>query len=175
MVPNGRSCQTGKISVIELDLDWQLRKNKTISSITICHCLFIFQTGHNTTDPKLQFEYCQCQLIHHSGDLKEMAKKEKEPLMTWTKLNEIQIGSCQCCACETLHQKVTIESTKQKDLMHERHISVNTFAKPLLPDRTLSTTRPTYRLDVGEVKSSILETAFETAESLASIGAIVSI
>ena len=149
--------------------------NETISCTKICQCHFNFQTGYNTTDPKLQFEYCQCQLIHHSEDLKELTEKEEKPLMTWTKLNEIYIGSCQCCASEAHHHKVTINSTKQKDLIHERNNSVNTFAKPSLPDRTLSTTRPTYRLDVGEVKSSILETAFETAESLASIGAIVSI
>ena len=123
----------------------------------------------------LQFEYCQCQLIHHSADLKETAEKEEKPLMTWTKLNEIHIGSCQCCVCETLHHKITIKSTEDKALMHERNISVNTFAKPSLIDRTLRTARPVYRLDVGKVKSSIIETAFETAESLASIGAIVSI
>ena len=104
-----------------------------------------------------------------------MAEKEEEPLMTWTKLNEIHIGSCQCYACETFQHKVTIKSSKSEDFRQERNISVNTFAKPSLPDKTLSTTRPTYRLDVGEVKSSILGTAFETAESLASIGAIVSI
>ena len=68
-----------------------------------------------------------------------------------------------------------MNNTDEKEQLGKSSECMKTFLQPPFSYKVLNTERRTPRLDVGEVKMNILEAAFDTAESVASIGAIVSI
>ena len=100
---------------------------------------------------------------------------ENKPSLSWTELSKLHVGRCQCTECERCHAKSSINTTEEKEQLDQTSECMKTFAQPLFPYKVHNTERNTTRLDVGEVKTNILESAFDTAESVASIGAIVSL
>ena len=99
---------------------------------------------------------------------------QKFPL-SWTKISELRIGSCQYNEYANFTEKQSIGSATQNKSKHGMTDSFKSFAKPSFPYKVLDSDNQSCRLDICEVKSNILETAFETAESVASIGAVISI
>ena len=101
--------------------------------------------------------------------------QDQEFPLSWTKISELRIGSCQSNEYTNYTEKLSIGSATQNESKHEMTDSFRSFAKPSFPYKVLDSENQSCRLDICEVKSNILETAFETAESVASIGATISI
>ena len=114
-------------------------------------------------------------MIQHVPHSESEKGADDKPSFTWTELSKLRIGRCQCSKCEKIYTKVSINDADEQEKLHKSSECMKTFSQPPFPYKVLNNERRTPRLDVGEVKINILETAFDTAESVASIGAIVSI
>ena len=108
-------------------------------------------------------------------DVKSGQHQDQKFPLSWTKISELRIGSCQYNEYANFTEKQSIGSATQNKSKHGMTDSFKSFAKPSFPYKVLDSDNQSCRLDICEVKSNILETAFETAESVASIGAVISI
>ena len=120
---------------------------------------------------------CQCGLIqapkyHKNGIANDLNGR----LISWTKINQLHAGICHCSKC-TRHYFGGNGATNETRTGETKY--VNTLQHMFLPisfeEIEKSTHMQRHVLDIYDIKCNIINAAFETAESIASLGAIVSI
>ena len=120
------------------------------------------------------FDGCQCQMIKvPPTSLEEQG--QQPTVLTWTKLDQLHIGRCNCPKCEiNYHRGYGYKMDKREKI--ETH---NFEHVPFRPASLKSSVEKSYSyrhsFDYCEVKRNLLESAFETAESIVSLGAVVSL
>ena len=126
----------------------------------------------------MAFDFCQCRLIKAYQNVRDEsdANVETNYSWSWTRISQLPVGRCRC-------SKYGIDFGS--DFGSQHHVkedigpfndSVPTkFRKASFKAQHQSSTPSKHCLDVYEMKRNVLETAFETAESIASLGAIVSV
>ena len=98
---------------------------------------------------------------------------EKDTL-SWIKINELCVGSCMCSSCEEDYIKPFENISKDVKGTNINKI-LKEFVSPSIQNCGQGILTKKNCLDVYETKLNIVEAAFETAESIACLGAIVSI
>ena len=125
---------------------------------------------------EIAFDSCQCQLIQSRRQTEDQLGKcfLENDTLSWIKINELCIGRCTCPRCEGDYIKA---SENRRNDVKETNINLisKEFVTPSIKNYGEDKLLMKNCLDVYETKLNIVEAAFETAESIASLGAIVSI
>ena len=124
---------------------------------------------------RMVFDSCQCQMVKVPPA--SLAKQNQQTRsLTWTKLNQLQIGRCRCFKCEiNYHRRHGYKSDKTGEIEKQNHEQPLPFMPASLKADGENSYRDKYALDYCQVKRNIFANAFETAESILSLGAVVSL
>ena len=126
----------------------------------------------------MSFDHCQCGLIQaqQKPEIEHTVRLEANYSWSWTRINQLPIGRCRCLKCnvDNTKRRRGRPNTKE-DIEQTPHIVSGAFAVASFKANEERLTLNKHCFDSYEVKRNVLETAFETAESIASLGAVVSL
>ena len=125
---------------------------------------------------EIYFDHCQCQLIQSELQTEdEQERSAGKNSLSWIKINELCIGRCKCINCGKDTRKPVEDRSNSTTETGYTGKTVNGFFSPSIHNYKQGALFRKNCLDVYEMKCNVIEAALETAESIASLGAIVSI
>ena len=124
---------------------------------------------------RMVFDSCQCQMVK-APTASQSKQNQQSRTLTWTKFNQLQIGRCRCFKCDIDYpRRHECQSDKTREIEKQNH----ELPLPFMPASLKANGEPSYCdkycLDYCEVKRNVVANAFETAESILSLGAVVSL
>ena len=124
----------------------------------------------------MYFDHCQCQLVQSKLQTEDEQEHSTGSIsLSWIKINDLCIGRCNCINCVKDNRNPAEDRTNGTAETGYTGKIVNEFFIPSIQNYKEGALFRKNCLDAYEMKCNVIEAALETAESIVSLGAIVSI
>ena len=99
----------------------------------------------------------------------------KNHTLSWTRIDQLTIGKCTCSKCKKKHIQTPATQLKPAIPIDGKENLQNAFIPASFQNHSQCSSRTRKCFDLYDIKCNVIESAFEAAESMANLGAIISL